>query len=134
MLLQDKTAVIYAAGGTIGGAVARTFAREGARLFLTGRDLAKVQAVAEEIVAAGGVAEAAQVDALDAKAVEAHLGTVVEAAGGVDISLNSVGPGPTRDRLPLTELSGDAFARPIAFYTVSNFITAPAPARRMFAS
>jgi NADP-dependent 3-hydroxy acid dehydrogenase YdfG len=73
MMLENKTAVIYAAGGAIGGAVARTFAREGARLYLTGRDVAKVAAVAEEIVAAGGVAETAQVDTLDEKAVEEHL-------------------------------------------------------------
>ena len=109
MLLEHKTAVIYAAGGAIGGAVARAFAREGARLFLTGRDVAKLDAVAEEIVAAGGVAEAAQVDALDEEAVEEHLETVVERAGGVDISFNAIGPGPAPDRIPLTELGGDAF-------------------------
>jgi len=40
MLLESKSAVIYGAGGAIGGAVARAFAREGAGLFLTGRDLA----------------------------------------------------------------------------------------------
>jgi NAD(P)-dependent dehydrogenase (short-subunit alcohol dehydrogenase family) len=131
MLLDNKTAVIYAAGGAIGGAVARAFAREGARLFLTGRNAAKVDAVAEEIVAAGGVADTAQVDALDENAVEEHLGTVVERAGGVDISFNAIGPGPAPDRAPLTELAGDAFARPIAFYTRSNFITATAAARRM---
>jgi NAD(P)-dependent dehydrogenase (short-subunit alcohol dehydrogenase family) len=131
MLLEDKTAVIYAAGGAIGGAVARAFAREGARLFLTGRNAAKVDAVAEEIVAAGGVAETAQVDALDQQAVEEHLDTVVERVGGVDVSFNAIGPGPTPERLPLTELGADAFARPIAFYTSSNFITATAAARRM---
>lgn len=131
MLLEDKTAVIYAAGGAIGGAVARAFAREGARLFLTGRDVAKVEAVAEDIVAAGGVAETARVDALDEKAVAEHLDTVVGRAGGVDISFNAIGPGPATDRTPLTELAGDAFARPIAFYTRSNFITATAAARHM---
>jgi NAD(P)-dependent dehydrogenase (short-subunit alcohol dehydrogenase family) len=131
MLLENKTAVVYAAGGAIGGAVAQAFAREGARLFLTGRNVANVDAVAKEIVAAGGVAETAQVDALDEKAVEEHLNTVVERAGGVDISFNAIGPGPTPDRLPLTELAGDAFVRPIAFYTRSNFITATAAARRM---
>jgi NAD(P)-dependent dehydrogenase (short-subunit alcohol dehydrogenase family) len=131
MLLEDKTAVIYAAGGSIGGAVARAFAREGARLFLTGRNLAKVDAVARDVLAAGGVAETAQVDALDEQAVEAHLDTVVERAGGVDISFNAIGPGPAPDRKPLTELAGDAFARPIAFYTGSNFITATTAARRM---
>ena len=37
MLLEDKNAVIYGGGGAIGGAVARAFAREGARIFLAGR-------------------------------------------------------------------------------------------------
>jgi NAD(P)-dependent dehydrogenase (short-subunit alcohol dehydrogenase family) len=131
MLLEDKTAVIYGAGGAIGGAVARAFAREGARLFLTGRNAAKVDAVAREIVGAGGLAETAQVDALDEKVVEEHLNSVVERAGGLDISFNAIGQGPARDRIPLTELAGDAFARPIAFYTSSNFITAAAAARHM---
>jgi NAD(P)-dependent dehydrogenase (short-subunit alcohol dehydrogenase family) len=133
MLLEDKTAVIYAAGGAIGGAVARAFAREGARLFLTGRDLAKVDAVAEEIAAAGGSAETAKVDALDESVVEEHLNAVVEEAGGIDISFNAIGPGPAPDRIPLTELPSDAFVGPIAFYTSSNFITATAAARRMSA-
>ena len=131
MLLENKTAVIYAAGGAIGGAVARAFAREGARLFLTGRTAAKVDPVAREIAAAGGVAETAQVDALDERAVAEHLDSVVESAGGVDISFNAIGPGPAPDRTPLTELAPDAFARPIAFYTRSNFITATAAARHM---
>jgi NAD(P)-dependent dehydrogenase (short-subunit alcohol dehydrogenase family) len=131
MLLEDKTAVIYGAGGAIGGAVAWAFAREGARLFLTGRDVTKVNALAKEIAAAGGVAETTEVDALDEKAVEEHLDTVVERAGRVDISFNAIGPGPAPDRIPLTELAADAFVRPIAFYTSSNFITATSAARHM---
>ena len=131
MLLENKTAVIYAAGGAIGGAVARAFAHEGARLFLTGRNVAKVDAVAKEIAAAGSVAETAQVDALDENAVEEHLKTVVAKAGGVDISFNAIGPGPAPDRIALTDLAVDDFARPITFYTSSNFITATAAARHM---
>jgi NAD(P)-dependent dehydrogenase (short-subunit alcohol dehydrogenase family) len=123
MRLENKTAVIYAAGGAIGTAVARAFAREGARVHLTGRDLAQLDAVAAEIGAAG----AAQVDALDADAVEAHLDTV----GRVDIAFNAIGPGPAPHRIPLTELTADAFAAPVAFYARSNFITATAAARRM---
>jgi NADP-dependent 3-hydroxy acid dehydrogenase YdfG len=69
MLLTNKTAVIYGAGGAIGGAVARAFAREGANVFLAGRTLASVDAVAKDIAAAGGQAETAQVDALDERAV-----------------------------------------------------------------
>jgi NAD(P)-dependent dehydrogenase (short-subunit alcohol dehydrogenase family) len=131
MLLEDKTAVVYAAGGAIGGAVSRAFAREGARIFLTGRDVAKLDAVAEEVAGAGGVAETAEVDALDEKAVEEHLAGVVAKVGAIDISFNAIGPGANTDRAPLTELTGDAFARPIAFYTNSNFITATAAARHM---
>jgi NADP-dependent 3-hydroxy acid dehydrogenase YdfG len=78
MLLKDKVAVIYGAGGAIGGAVARAFARDGARLFLTGRRRAPVEAVAKDIVSAGGSAEAAEVDALDEQAVDAHLQSVID--------------------------------------------------------
>jgi NAD(P)-dependent dehydrogenase (short-subunit alcohol dehydrogenase family) len=59
------------------------------------------------------------------------LNTVVKRAGAVDISFKAIGPGSAPDRLPLTELAGEAFARPIAFYTSSNFITATAAARHM---
>lgn len=91
MMLQDKVAVIYGAGGAIGGAVARAFAADGASLFLTGRTLAPVEAVAKEIVAAGGSAAAAEVDALDEQAIDQHLRSVTAAAGRVDISFNAVG-------------------------------------------
>ena len=78
MMLKDKVAVIYGAGGAIGGAVARAFAREGAKLFLTGRRRAPVEAVAKDIVSAGGSAEAAEVDALDEQAVDEHLRSVID--------------------------------------------------------
>ena len=91
MMLQDKVAVIYGAGGAIGGAVARAFAAEGARLFLTGRHRAPVEVVAKDIVSAGGSAEAAEVDALDEQAVDRHLRSVIDMAGRVDISFNAIG-------------------------------------------
>jgi NAD(P)-dependent dehydrogenase (short-subunit alcohol dehydrogenase family) len=72
MLLQNKNAVIYGAGGAIGSAVARAFVREGARLFLSGRHLAAVELVANGVVSAGGSAEAAEVDALDEQAIESR--------------------------------------------------------------
>jgi len=50
-MLADKTAIIYGGGGAIGGAVARAFAREGARIFLAGRTLSKLVKVATEISA-----------------------------------------------------------------------------------
>ncbi|MEO8624422.1 MAG: SDR family NAD(P)-dependent oxidoreductase [bacterium] len=91
MILKDKVAVIYGAGGAIGGAVARAFASEGAKLFLAGRLRAPVEMVVNEIVAKGGCAEAAVVDALDEQAVDPHLQSVVDKAGRVDISFNAIG-------------------------------------------
>jgi NADP-dependent 3-hydroxy acid dehydrogenase YdfG len=73
VLLKKKNAVIYGAGGAVGGAVARTFAREGANVFLAGRTLESIDTVAKEIAADGDVVETAQVDALDENAVEQHI-------------------------------------------------------------
>src|SRR5215217_8131162 len=66
------------------------FRRKGARVFLAGRTLATLDKVAEEITAAGGVAEAAQVDALEERAIEEHADAVAEEAGSIDVSFNAV--------------------------------------------
>jgi len=134
-MLDDKVAVVYGAGGAIGSAVARAFATEGARVFLTGRLAAPVEAVAREIVAAGGVASATQVDALDEQAIDGHLDAVIASAGRVDVSFNAVGI-PDADILgvPLVDLDVERFARPIAAYTRSYFLTARLAARRMVPS
>jgi len=134
MKLKNKVAVIYGAGGAIGGAVARAFAREGAKLFLAGRHRAPVEAVAKEIVSAEGLAEAAEVDALDEQAVDRHLQSVIDKAGRVDISFNAIGiPNTTLQGVPLVELPVEQFSLPIATYTTSNFLTARLAARRMIA-
>ena len=135
MMLKGKVAVIYGAGGAIGGAVARAFAREGAKLFLTGRYLAPVEAVAKDVVSAGGSAEAAEVDALDEQAVDEHLQSVIDTAGRVDISFNAVGiPNTKILGVPLVELDVEQFSLPIATYTTSYFLTARLAARRMIAN
>jgi NAD(P)-dependent dehydrogenase (short-subunit alcohol dehydrogenase family) len=132
MMLKDKVAVIYGAGGAIGGAVARGFAREGARLFLTGRLRRPVEAVARDIVSSGGSAEAAEVDALDEPAVDEHLQSVIGKAGRVDISFNAVGiPNARILGVPLVDLDVEQFSLPIAAYLTSYFLTARLAARRM---
>jgi NAD(P)-dependent dehydrogenase (short-subunit alcohol dehydrogenase family) len=133
-MLNDKIAVIYGAGGAIGGAVARAFGREGARLYLTGLHVAPVEAVAEEVRAAGGSAEAAEVDALDEQAVDRHLQSVIDDAGRIDISFNAIGLPTPKTRVPLVELDVEQFSLPIATYTRSYFLTARLAARRMVAN
>jgi NAD(P)-dependent dehydrogenase (short-subunit alcohol dehydrogenase family) len=134
-LLKDKVAVIYGAGGSIGSAVARAFALEGAKVFLTGRLRAPVEAVAKEVVSAGGSAEAAEVDGLDERAVDTHLQSVIDKAGRVDISFNAVGiPNGKIIGVPLVELDAKQFSLPITTYTTSYFLTARLAARRMVAN
>jgi NAD(P)-dependent dehydrogenase (short-subunit alcohol dehydrogenase family) len=135
MMLKDKVAVIYGAGGAVGGAVARAFAREGAKLFLTGRLRAPVDLVVKDIVSAGGYAEAAEVDALDEQAVDTHLQSVIDTAGRVDISFDAVGiPSTKLLGVPLAELDVEQFSLPITIYTRSYFLTARLAARRMVAN
>ncbi len=133
MLLENKTTVIYGAGGAIGGAVARAFAREGAKLFLTGRNLASVTTTAKDIIAAGGAAEVAQVDALDERAVEEHIAAVIKKAGTIDVSFNAITPipQPGTQGIPIVELSVESFLAPITAYMRSYFLSARAAARRM---
>lgn len=130
MLLKDKVAVIYGAGGAIGGAVARTFAREGAKLFLSGRNTEPVEAVAKDIVALGGDAEATKIDALDEDAVEEHAAYVAQEAGCIDVVLNAIGFGAVQG-VPLTDLSREDFVFPIVTWTTTQFLTARAAARHM---
>jgi len=135
MLLENKIAVIYGAGGAIGGAVARAFARDGATLFLTGRHRASIETVARDVAAAGGSAEAAEVDALDEQSVNRHLQSVIDTSGRLDISFNAVGiPNTKILGVPLVDLDVEQFLLPIAIYAKSYFMTARMAARRMVAN
>src|ERR671938_30051 len=89
-LLHSKTAILYGAGGELGGAVARTFAREGATVYLAGRTRDPLERVAADIADAGGRAHVAVVDALDERAVDEHADAVAGEAGGTDVSFNLV--------------------------------------------
>ncbi len=130
MLLENKNAIIYGAGGAIGGGVARTFAREGATVFLVGRTREKLDAVAKDITAAGGSAEVAVVDALDEQAVDAHARAVAAQAGSIDVSFNLISRGDVQGT-PLLDMRVDDFLCPITTGVRSNYITARATAHHM---
>ena len=132
MLLENKNAIVYGAAGAIGGAVARAYAREGAKVFLAGRTLATLDEVAADIRAQGGVAETAQVDAMDKAAVDAHADHVAKTAGSIDVSFNAVAIAVVQG-VPLTEISLDDFLAPVTGICRTNFLTATAAARHMTA-
>jgi 3-oxoacyl-[acyl-carrier protein] reductase len=130
VLLDGKSAVIYGGGGSIGGAVARAFAREGATVFLAGRTRAKLDRVADEIRAAGGTAATAEVDALDEEAVDEHADAVAKEAGGIDISFNLIAH-PYTHGTALVEMAVEDFMAPIDTAARTTFLTARAAARHM---
>ena len=135
MILSDKVAVIYGAGGAIGSAVARAFANQGAKVFLTGRGRECVQAVAKDIGSTGAFARAAQVDALDEQAVGKHLQYVIDKVGRVDISFNAIGNASAEELgAALVDMDLNQFSLPLTSYVASYFLTARLAARRMIAN
>ncbi|MFG2555931.1 SDR family NAD(P)-dependent oxidoreductase [Streptomyces sp. NPDC048581] len=129
MLLKDKVAVMYGAGGSIGGAAARAFAREGARVFLAGRTTASLDKLAEGIRAVGGTAETAVVDAREEAAIDAFVDDIAARTGRIDISFNAIGYGDVQK--PLMEISEADFLQPIVTALRSQFLTTRAAARHM---
>jgi len=130
MLLENKNAVIYGAGGSIGGAVAREFSREGARVFLVGRTRESLETVANGIKADGGATEVAVLDALDEQAVDEHAQEVVSQSGSIEVSFNLITRGDVQG-IPLIDMTTDDLLRAVVNGLRSNFITARATARHM---
>ena len=146
MPLRGKVVVIHGGAGAIGSAVARAFAYEGARVFLAGRTHANLDRVARQIAADGGKVEAAEVDALDERAVDAHSDAHADAhadahvdahadavaadAGGIDIALNAIGALHVQG-VAFADRSLHDFEHPVGANTRSNFLTARAAARHM---
>jgi NAD(P)-dependent dehydrogenase (short-subunit alcohol dehydrogenase family) len=129
MLLENKVCVIYGAGGSIGGAIARGFAREGARVFLAGRTQSKLDQVADDIRANDGRADTGLLDALDEKQVTAYVDSVIDAAGQIDVSVNVIGIGDVQQ--PLMDISLEDFLQPIRNAMRTQFLTTKGAARHM---
>jgi NAD(P)-dependent dehydrogenase (short-subunit alcohol dehydrogenase family) len=131
--LHGKRALIFGAGGSVGSAVAREFAAEGAEVFLSGRNAGTVEAVVKQIEANGGSGCAAVLDATDASAVDAYVDGIATRAGGVDIVFNAIGPLARESGTgkTVTELSIDEFMVPLETIVKSQFITARAAAKHM---
>ncbi len=130
MLLKDKNAIIYGGGGSIGGAAARAFSREGAKVHLAGRTRATLDRIADEIRGAGGEAETTEVDALDETAVDEHADAVAKRDGSLDISFNLI-THPLTHGVSFHEMNVADFIAPVETAVKTLFITARAAARHM---
>jgi NAD(P)-dependent dehydrogenase (short-subunit alcohol dehydrogenase family) len=120
MLLQNKVALITGSGRGIGRAMAKLFAQEGARVFLTARTEAELSATEKEIVAAHG--EAAYITANLTR--EADCRHVVAAAreqfARIDLLVNNAGHyGPV---VPVEDYPLEEFDSVIAVHLRAAFV------------
>nr|WP_225953417.1 SDR family oxidoreductase [Kibdelosporangium phytohabitans] len=125
-MLEGKNAIIYGAG-TVGTAVASSFVKEGARVFLAGRTMATLEDARERV---GGQVEVAQVDATDEQQVNAHADAVATKAGSIDISMNVISDTDVQGT-PMIEMTLDDYIRPVITAVSSKFLTSCAAARHM---
>jgi NAD(P)-dependent dehydrogenase (short-subunit alcohol dehydrogenase family) len=129
-LLEGTHAVIYGAGGSLGGAVARALACAGANLLLVGRNMPPVQRVANEIVDGGGRAEAVRVDATNESEVNGLMESMTRSGRMVDLSFCLIDYQVVQN-IPLIEMNVEDFVRPVALAMRSHFLTATAAGRIM---
>lgn len=131
--LKDKVAVVFAASGEIAGAVARSLSQHGAKVYVTARNLDAVKALAQEIKANGGSAEAAKVDALHETEIDNFLKKVVTDNGKLDIVFNGIGIEYSEmgGRPPATVATFDQFMAPVQKICGSQFLTSRVAAKYM---
>jgi NAD(P)-dependent dehydrogenase (short-subunit alcohol dehydrogenase family) len=133
MLLESKTALVFAATGAIAGSVARRFAQQGAHVFVSGRNEAALKQLVKEIKAAGGKATAHVVDATDEAAIEAYVDKVAAEAGKIDVVFNGIGghPADLGYPEPTATTPFDHFMKPLHVVLGSQFLTSRAAGKRM---
>jgi NAD(P)-dependent dehydrogenase (short-subunit alcohol dehydrogenase family) len=124
-ILQNRNAIIYGAGGSLGSTIAKAMAQEGAKVFLAGRHLSSVKEVADGIVDSGGRAVAARVDAMDESEVNAFVDSVIGEGGTLDLSFCAIDY-QVLQNVPLVRLSVEDFVRPVSIAMRSHFLTATA--------
>ncbi len=131
--LKNKTAVIFAASGAIGGAVAKSFAENGAKVYVSGRDIAAVRILADEIKQSNGWTEAAQIDAMNETEIENYIAKIVTDNGKLDIVFNGIGVRPSESEygIPTTQISFENFMKPIQAHVGSQFLTSRVAAKYM---
>jgi 3-oxoacyl-[acyl-carrier protein] reductase len=94
--LKGKTALVHGAGGGLGGAIARTLAREGAKVAVADIDGKAAEATAADIRAAGGTALSMAWDLGDLGVIDANIASIERELGPVDVLVNNTGgPPPT---------------------------------------
>lgn len=127
MLLAGKVAAIFGGSGAIGSAVAQAMAREGAQVVLIARRQDRLERVAESIRAAGGRADIATLDVLDAQATLTQTARLARQTGGFDTVVNATGfahdQGKTLPELSLAEFMQGITPFLSAYFNIAKAVT-----------
>lgn len=87
MLLEDKTVVVYGVTSARSAAVVKAFANQHALIFFADSSRDRAEAVARQVIDAGAVAEATEVDLFDRRQLEEYMAELVEWTGSIDIAV-----------------------------------------------
>lgn len=131
--LKGKVAAVFAANGAIASEVAKSLAKQGATVYLSGRNDAALKALALEIENSGGAAYTALVDALNEDQINGQFQHIVKREGKIDIVFNGIGLRADEGgyAIPSTLLPLATFMRPLEQIVGSQFLTARAGAQFM---
>jgi 3-oxoacyl-[acyl-carrier protein] reductase len=131
--LKNKVAVVFAASGAIAGAVARSFAEHGAKVYVSGLNLDVVKALAAEIKSGGGEAEAGKVDALNETEIDSYLQKIVADNGKLDVVFNGIGRlySEGGSGSPTPGVTFEQFLSPMQKICGSQFLTSRSAAKYM---
>lgn len=132
MLLNGKNALVFAATGAIASETARTFAREGAHVWISGRDAARLAALADQIKADGGQADWEVVDAADQVSVDGYVNRLAGKTQ-LDVVFNGIGarPATLSYPAPVEKLDMENFMKPFTLILGSQYLTARAAGLQM---
>jgi 3-oxoacyl-[acyl-carrier protein] reductase len=128
MRLQGKVALVTGAGGGLGTAIAKRFAREGAALLCADRDGDRVAATVSAITQSGGTAHPLRADVADARDCEAQVAETVRRFGRIDIAVNNAG---VALHMLALDTSLEDWERVLRINLTGSFLTAQAAAREM---